>query len=163
MFRPGGLRPAARANPEEVVVKKRWMVVTVGVLALAMLTTGVAAAQDEQPTGPKGPGPLGGVLHPYMVEAFAEALGFEPEALQARLEAGETLRSIAEGQGLDIEGFRELRQQARAEALEAAVADGVITQEQADRMLSRMDRLQERVRERVRERLECLRERRGGG
>jgi hypothetical protein len=138
---------------------KRWMVVTAGVLALAMLTTGVAAAQDEQPTGPKGPGPLGGVLHPYMVEAFADALDLEADELQARLEAGETLRSIAESRGLDLEAFVELRQPARAEALEAAVADGVITRQQADWMLGRMERL----RDRVQERLDCLRDGQGAG
>lgn len=140
-------------------MKKRWFAVTAGVLALAMLTTGVAAAQGEQPTGPKGPGTMGGVLHPYMVEAFADALGLEADELQARLEDGETLRAIAEAQGFEAEEFAALWQQARSAALEAAVADGVITQEQADRMLTRM----ERIRDRVQERLECLRDGQGAG
>ncbi len=76
-------------------------------------------------------GPLAG----YMIDSLADALGLTPDELQTRIQAGERPEEIAEAQGLDADEARELLSQARADALEQAVADGVITQEEADRML----------------------------
>jgi len=80
-----------------------------------------------------------GALHDDMVPAIAAALGLTPEEFEARHEAGETFWDIAEAQGLTSEEAWDLMVNARSEALQQAVADGVITQEFADWMLDHMD------------------------
>lgn len=78
------------------------------------------------------------IMHDEMMAAFAEALGLSADALEARLEAGETMADIAESEGMTQEAFFSLMQDVRSEALEQAVEDGLISQEQADWMLDRM-------------------------
>ena len=73
-----------------------------------------------------------------MIAAFAEALGLTPEELETRRDGGETLWQIAEAQGISSEDFATLWTDARTAALEQAVSDGVIAQEQADWMIQRM-------------------------
>lgn len=80
-----------------------------------------------------------GALHDYMYPAMAAALGLTPEEFDARHEAGETFWNIAEAQGLSTEEAWNLMQAARNEALQQAVADGIITQEFADGILEHMD------------------------
>lgn len=79
-----------------------------------------------------------GLLHDIMFPALAEALGMTPEALQAAHDSGQTFYNIAAAQGLTVEEAQALMADVRAQALEQAVADGVITQEQADWMAQRM-------------------------
>ena len=139
-------------------------VVIVAVFALAV--AGFAYAQSPQPTKPApfGPGygsgmmgrggmmgPGGmmgrwnqsgdvqyGPMHEYMVGAMAEALGMTDEALDAELAAGKTMWQVAEAKGLSADEFQKLMVDARKAAFTKMVADGVLTQEQADWMLSRM-------------------------
>ena len=80
-----------------------------------------------------------GLLHTYMVAAFAEAFDMTPEALQAELDAGKRMYDIAVTEGYTADQFTELMITTRATALEQAVAAGTITQEQADWMLQRWD------------------------
>ncbi|MEW6568204.1 MAG: hypothetical protein AB1449_08590 [Chloroflexota bacterium] len=82
-----------------------------------------------------------GKLHDYFLDALAEGLGLTREDLDARLADGESLVSIAEDQGLTADGIRDLWQEVKQKALDAAVADGVLTQEQADWLLQHMRRL----------------------
>lgn len=110
------------------------------VAALAVFSTGAAFAQDNQPpTQPRGPMQGGGEgpLHVYMIQALAEALGLDAAKLETRLEGGETAYQIALAQGIAAEEIPALLSAARAKALDAAVAAGVISQEQADWMKSR--------------------------
>ena len=79
-----------------------------------------------------------GLLHDYMYKAFAQALGLTPEELETRRQAGDTLWDIAQEQGMTAEQFQELMTTARTNAINHAVADGVITQEQGDFMLQHM-------------------------
>jgi len=79
-----------------------------------------------------------GPMHDAMMGAFAEAFGLSQEELEARQAAGETMWEIAEAQGFSAEEFASLMTEARSEALEQAVAEGTITQEQADWMIQRM-------------------------
>jgi hypothetical protein len=71
--------------------------------------------------------------------AAAEALGMTVDELSNQLWAGETLSSLAEGKGVELTTVQEAMQAARAtEAktlIEQAVADGTMTQEQADWLL----------------------------
>jgi hypothetical protein len=77
-------------------------------------------------------------LHDTMLSAMAEALGLSVDTLESRLEAGETMADIAADEGLSQEAFINLMQDARTAAIEQALEDGLITQEQADWMLDRM-------------------------
>lgn len=88
--------------------------------------------------GPMMDGDENGPIHEYMIESLADALGIDSTELETRHDAGETLWDIAQEQGISQEDFYALVQSARSEALDQAVADGVITQEQADWMLDHM-------------------------
>lgn len=134
---------------------RKWIVgVLAAILALALVAGGAALAAYQssvttrlaeqipsqlqvKPGRPWGGPPPDGKLHDYYVEALAEGLGMTREELESKLAEGETLLSIARDQGLDDEGIRDLWLQARDKALEAAVADGVINEDQADRLRER--------------------------
>ncbi|NJC98235.1 MAG: hypothetical protein C3F07_04730 [Anaerolineales bacterium] len=121
-------------------MKKTLLIVALVVLAVGALGVGVAFAQGGQPPF-AGRGPMlqdgTGPFHTYMVTAFAEKLGLKVEDVNARLAAGETMYDIALADGVKAEDFPALMADVRAESLDAAVKDGVITQEQADWMKSR--------------------------
>ncbi|MCP4140665.1 MAG: hypothetical protein GY755_10320 [Chloroflexi bacterium] len=70
-------------------------------------------------------------LKGYMSEAMADALGISVEEFEAAREDG-GVRTLIEEQDLTTEELSALKDSAREKALEAAVEDGVITQEQAD-------------------------------
>jgi hypothetical protein len=79
-----------------------------------------------------------GPLHDSMDQAFAQALGITPAELETRYRAGDTLWTIAQEQGLTAEQFQQMMNTARDNAVNQAVADGLLTQAQADFMLERM-------------------------
>lgn len=140
---------------------KKILVLGLVLVAVVALTVGVAFAQSPTPEGYStyGPGMMGGrggqgmmgfrgpvdgtygPMHESMVASMAGALSLTPEALQARLDAGETMWQVAESQGYDLEAFRSLMLEARADALQQAVEDGTISQEQAEWMSQRMNRM----------------------
>lgn len=151
-------------------MKKILLAVTTIVLVLASLSlAGYAYAQTQTPPNPNAPdvspspgwrsfgGMMGGrwnrdawgssssedygPMHEYMIAALARAFNITPEELEARHDAGETMWEIAVALGLDAEQFRQAMLDARTQALNDAVAAGVITQEQADWMLSRMSQM----------------------
>lgn len=119
-----------------------------GVLGVAFLGAGAAFAQADTPVPPyqgsgrwgMGHGPGGGLMaeyHELMHEAMAEALGISLEEFEAARAEGLTLVDLAEEAGVTPEQLGELMSEVRAEVLEQAVADGVITAEQAAWMLER--------------------------
>ena len=148
-------------------MKKLLTVSAIVVLAILILgVAGFAYAQSQTPPTPDAPygrGMMGGwgnrgsgsgmmgrwgaggygPMHEYMEDAFAEALGISHEDLEARLDAGETMWSIAQAQGLSEDEIAKLMVDARTKALEKAVADGVLTQEQADWMSQHMGQAQD--------------------
>ena len=67
---------------------------------------------------------------------IAETLGLTVEELVAAHEDGTRISELAEAQGLDMETVMTAVSDARTAAFEQAVADGTITQEQADLLLS---------------------------
>ena len=67
---------------------------------------------------------------------MAEALGITVEELQAARDEGKSHKELMEDIGLDKETVRQNMQTAHEAAIQQAVADGVITQEQADQILS---------------------------
>ena len=151
-------------------MKKILLVIAITVLAIASLSlAGYAYAQTQTPPNPNDPansslpgwrsfgGMMGGrwnrnawrssssedygPIHEYMIAALARAFNLTPEELEARHDAGETMWDIAADLGLDAEQFRQAMLDARTQALNDAVAAGVITQEQADWMVSRMNQM----------------------
>ena len=85
-------------------------------------------------------GMLSDSIHAYLAEELVlttEELVLTTEELAARMDAGETFSQIALSMGLDP---TTIMVEARADALAQAVADGLITQEQADWVASRGNR-----------------------
>jgi len=79
-----------------------------------------------------------GLLHDYMLAGFADAFGMDVTELEARHDAGETMYDVATSLGYTQEQFSELMISVRTDAINQALADGVLTQDQADWMLSRL-------------------------
>jgi len=118
-------------------MKKTIVLAFVLAATLGLLVAGVAFAQDENPPfGDRGPKDGTGLLHDYMSEAMAQALGLTADELEAAHDAGKTFYDIAIENGIEEE-LRTLMQDARTSALEAAVSDGAITQEEVDQMKTR--------------------------
>ena len=96
-----------------------------------------------------GPGMMGGrgtgiargigIMHDYMISSYAFLVGLTVEQVDTRLANGETLKDIAIAQGTTEDQLPGLVTQVHKNALDLAVADGVITQAQADLMLERMN------------------------
>lgn len=78
-----------------------------------------------------------GPIHDGMVAYFAGKLGLSVDALEARLDAGETMWQIAESQNVSSADFVALMKDARNAGIDAAVKAGLMTQEQADWMKQR--------------------------
>jgi hypothetical protein len=125
------------------------LLVIVAVATLALGTFGIAYAQSPTQTPGTGTGRMGGrgsqnglggantnvgdgILHDYMIAAYAEALDIPVADLEARLDSGETMAQIAISTGLTLEQFRTLMVDVRTQAIDQALADGVLTQAQAD-------------------------------
>jgi hypothetical protein len=75
--------------------------------------------------------------HDEMHAAVAEALELSVEVLDAAMADGQMMWQIAEEQGIDPETIRDAMQAVREDIINQAVADGALTQEQADWMLER--------------------------
>ena len=132
-------------------MKKRFMILAGAALAVVLLGVTVVVpvfAQEPTPT-PKAPfGCHGGGFGLWggswtMFDAAAEALGLTPEEFFAGLHDGKTLDEIAEEQGVEVEAVHDamnaIRVEAMREAIEQAVEDGRLTQEQADWLLEGLE------------------------
>jgi hypothetical protein len=108
------------------MMKKMMLATLLVVLALGVFT-GVAGAQSIQKNT--------GLLHDYMEKALAEKLGIPLATIETQFDAGKTLYQIALDNGIAQADVPALILEVRTNAINAALADGVITQTQADRML----------------------------
>ncbi len=129
--------------------------ITVGILgllllgALGLVITGTALAQEDIPQPESGtvPGFRGGFGRGYGngvgLEAAAEALGMTTDELSNRLWAGETLADLADQAGVDLQELRDAVEaaqvEAKREAIEQAVDDGLLTRDHADWLLEGLD------------------------
>lgn len=128
------------------------LIIAITVLGLALFGVSSALAQDSTPfpfpsnpgrRGPRGPidgqrGGEDGFLKEYMPHALATEFGLTIEELDALHKEEITLWDYAQGEGLSSEEFQNKMKSARQTALQEAVADGFLSQEQADWMLNRM-------------------------
>jgi len=133
------------------------------VLAIAALGAGFVFAQTPTPQTPwgngygmmgsgYGAGMMNGVdvnaMHNWMYTSggvhnivwggLAETLGLTPDELNAELASGKTLTQIAEAKGVTPDELAAALETSAKAGLDKAVADGVLTQRQADSMLSNM-------------------------
>ncbi len=124
---------------------KRWIqglgigiLVAAVALAALWLTAGVAWAHGPEgtPGQPERPAWAGG--NGTLLDVAAEALGLDRAELIAQLQDGKTLAQIAEERGVDPQAIADAFLAQRRAWLEAAVAEGRLTQAQADWMLSHM-------------------------
>lgn len=135
---------------------KKILITLLFVSLAALLVAGVAFAQANNPpqpaaegTGVMQAGRFGGragmrganqgLLQPYVLEALANALDIPLADLQAAHDAGQTMWSVAEQYDISSEALQTALSQARQQALEAALADGVISADQAAWMNARMN------------------------
>jgi hypothetical protein len=100
---------------------------------------GEVAPEGCGPRGPGGPGGRG-------LEAAAEELGMEVDALREALAGGQTLAEVADGAGVAVEDLVAAMVAEATEHLDAAVEAGRLTEEQAAEMA---DGLEERVQARI--------------
>ncbi len=136
-------------------MSKRLLLLSSGAL-VALLLAGLAGgtlvfAQETDPATGE-PAPFGrcglfgwGGGSWTLFDTAAEALGLTPGGLFAALhDQGKTLSDVAEEQGVEIEAVQEAMDASRAEAqrqaIEQAVADGDLSQEQADWLLEGLDK-----------------------
>jgi hypothetical protein len=125
------------------------------ILVLSVLVAGLAGvvlAQDDAPPagelcpfggecqghGMGGYGMRGNGYAGSLPTLLAEALGMTTEDLYAAQTAGQTVAEIAAAQGIELADVVAAVVAPRAERLAQAVADGSLTQEQADAMLATM-------------------------
>ncbi|HSB91342.1 MAG TPA: hypothetical protein VLD63_15105, partial [Anaerolineales bacterium] len=101
----------------------------------AQVAAGVPLGAGPMGVWREGAGDLSGVpgkLRDYMLQAVAGKLGLTVEELTSKLSDGQTLVDIAKGQGIAEDDVPALLKEARSDALQLAVSDGVLTQEQAE-------------------------------
>jgi hypothetical protein len=126
-------------------MKKTILIVALVVLALGALGIGVAFAQG--PTPPNGGrGPMmqnGGYgwMHDYVEQALAAKLDLSETQVEEALAAGKPMYQIALDNGIKQEDLATFMNGVHKDAFDKAVKDGVMTQEQADFMLQRMQNM----------------------
>ncbi len=151
-------------------MKKILLVVgVVSIAVLAFGAVGYAYAQNQTPDFPFGHGMMGdyegneqdhghgmmggyghgmmdwdgeyGPMHELMVAALAETINIPSDEIQNRHDAGETMWEIAEAEGLSAEEIQEVMSSTHDNALEDALANGLMTEEQAEVMDDHMDQM----------------------
>lgn len=137
--------------------KKKLFLVSGAALVVLVLASLAAAtfvfAQEPTPTPTvpfKGRGPGWGCFgwarggDWTMFDKAAETLGLTPVELFTELHSGKTLEEIAEAKGIDVQtvydAMEAVRVEAQKQAIQQAVEDGKISQEQADWMLEGLEK-----------------------
>jgi len=115
-------------------MKKTILISTLVLLALGVLGVGAVLAQGSQPPVQGGYGSM----HEYVEKALAAKLGLTEEQVEDDLAAGNSMYQIALDNGVNQEDLANFMNEVHTEAFASVVQDGVMTQEQADWMLQRM-------------------------
>ncbi|MDD3654991.1 MAG: hypothetical protein PHO01_12595 [Desulfotomaculaceae bacterium] len=88
---------------------------------------------------PRGKGGPGGRGPGHNLDEMAGIFGMTADELKAEMDAGKKLDEIAAAQGLTMEQVWEKMKEAGKAKIQQKVADGTITQAQADEMLQRLE------------------------
>ena len=88
-----------------------------------------------------GRGGFGGPIHGSvdMHAVLAEALGLTVEDLAGAKAEGKTIQQLAEERGISLEDLQTTLKEAHLAAIDQAVIDGTLTQEQADQIKERIE------------------------
>ncbi len=116
-------------------MKKTILIISIVVVALAILGVGVAFAQGTQPPTRGG---MMGWMHDYVEQALAAKLGLTEAQVEDQFAAGKTMYQIALDNGIKQEDVAAFLLDVHKEAFANAVKAGVMTQQQADWMQQRM-------------------------
>ncbi|OAT81673.1 DUF2680 domain-containing protein [Desulfotomaculum copahuensis] len=92
--------------------------------------------------GHRGPGRPGGKANLNLV---AQALGMNVSDLQSQLHGGKKLADIVQAQGMSMQQFREKMLTLREQAIQQNVSSGKMTQQQADKILQRLQAMQQKL------------------
>ncbi|OPX90261.1 MAG: hypothetical protein A4E53_01147 [Pelotomaculum sp. PtaB.Bin104] len=84
----------------------------------------------------KGHGPKG---MERSLDGMASILGMTADELKAKMESGQKLEEIVGEQGMTMEQFHEKMLELKRSEIAQKVADGVLTQEQADKILHKLE------------------------
>ncbi|MDF1500956.1 MAG: hypothetical protein P1P76_10845 [Anaerolineales bacterium] len=120
--------------------------IPVAVAAIALVAVGTAVAADDDPPrpfpgafGPGGCGVWGGGGNWDAFDTIADTFGMTPTELFEALHDGSTIEELAEAEDVDLEELQEtladLHKERARERIAEAVANGDLSQEQADWML----------------------------
>jgi hypothetical protein len=99
----------------------------------ALFVRAVAGPGSTEGCGPIPPKPL-----PDPLEGAASYLGLSEEQLSHELEGGKSLADVATAQGKSVEGLKQALLDAAKTGLDRAVADGDLTAEEAQAILSKL-------------------------
>jgi hypothetical protein len=133
---------------EKNIMKKILLVVSVLVVAVVIFGAGFVFSQSQSVSAaglPQGYGPGGGMMgggrggygpmHDYVEQALATKLGLTEAQIEEQLAAGKSMYQIVLDKGIAEADVPALLTEVHKTAFAKAVADGVLTQAQADTML----------------------------
>jgi hypothetical protein len=134
---------------EKNKMKKILVIGSVVLVALFIFGAGFVFAQSNLVSAaglPAGYGPGGmmggrggqGQIHEYVEEALAAKLGITKDAVESAFASGKSMYQIALDNGTLEANVNDLLTEVHKTALTKAVADGLLTQVQADSMLQNM-------------------------
>jgi hypothetical protein len=110
-------------------------IVVATILAGTMaLGAGIVGAQDERPPQRPGRGTIRA-----LVQIVAEETGLEHQEIAAQVRAGTSLADIITANGGDVDEVIDAAVSAATERINAAVADGTISEERAEQMLANLE------------------------
>ncbi len=117
--------------------KRAWIVgVISAVLLLMIMAVGTAAAAPGDPAEPREPGQRPGLR--AVMDAVVTETGLTVQEIRDQLADGQTLATIIEANGGSVQNVIDAAVSAATEQINQAVANGRMTQEQADQLLSQL-------------------------
>lgn len=133
-------------------MKKILVGVSVVLVALVIFGAGFVFAQSQVVSaaglpqafggmmGGRGGGRMGngGQIHEYVEQALADKLGMTKADLETQFDSGKSMYQIALDKGIADADVSALLSEVHKTALDKAVTDGLLTQAQADTMLTTM-------------------------
>lgn len=120
-------------------MKTKWHIgAFIVALLVAITVTGAAGAQDQSQREP-------GRAVRAIMEAVVEQTGLSAREVLERVRDGQALAEIITAQGGDVEVVAEAAEAALTERIHTAVAEGLITQQQADEALENLPATVRRV------------------
>jgi hypothetical protein len=115
-------------------MKRNIVLALVAALTISLVATSAAFAMGY---GPGGNGTnMEVTLSNYMPTAMADVLGLSVDEINTRLASGETFATIALSLGYTTDQLPALMTSVRSEAINLAIADGVLTADQAAFLLN---------------------------